>query len=171
MPVWRIAECSVIFRESTPMRVVFLSAALLFITATAVYAEAARGPNDTAKPTETQTEMNRKACAETKQADEALKEIYSQVLKKYGYDKVFVTNMAASQKAWLAYRDAHIKAYYPPEYRPYAGSITPLCVCQHMARMANERIKELKQWIDGVSENNICAGSIMRIRPAQVKSR
>jgi uncharacterized protein YecT (DUF1311 family) len=113
---------------------------------------------------QTQAEINLKACGEAKQAEDKMKALYEQVLKKYDYDKVFIKNIEAAQKAWEAYRDAHIRALYPYEYRAAYGSAIGACDCAQVVRLTTARIKELQRWVDGTFEGDVCAGSIQKTK-------
>jgi uncharacterized protein YecT (DUF1311 family) len=109
---------------------------------------------------QTQAEMNQDACGKYKKSDATLNETYQRILREYGKDQVFIQKIKAAQRAWLAFRDAHIAAIYPdPDPRAY-GSVNPMCRCLILVQLTEERTKALQQWIDGTIEGDVCAGSV-----------
>ena len=99
-------------------------------------------------------------------ADARLNKVYQQVLAEYRRDKIFIEKLRAAQRAWLAFRDAHLESIYPaPDRRTY-GSVNPTCRCVILVELTEERTKTLQRWIDGTIEGDGCAGSVkMRRQP------
>lgn len=109
---------------------------------------------------QTQAEMNQDACGKYKKSDARLNETYQRILREYGKDQAFIQKFKAAQRAWLAFRDAHIAAIYPnPDPHTY-GSVNPMCRCIALDELTQERMKTLRQWVDGVTEGDVCAGSV-----------
>ena len=72
-----------------------------------------------------------------------------------------------SQRAWIAFRDAHVRSVFPdPDPKTY-GSVYPMCRCSVLEQITIDRAKELRRlWIDGVDEGDVCAGSrAVKARP------
>lgn len=110
---------------------------------------------------QTQNESNQDACARLKQADEFLNKSYNQVLSEYRKNTTLIRKLRVSQRAWVAYRDAQIEALYPAaDKRAEYGSVYPVCRCSALAALTAQRADELKKWIDGAQEGDVCAGSI-----------
>src|SRR3712207_645303 len=83
---------------------------------------------------QTQGEMNREACAQYKGADDELNRTYAQILNEYKKDAAFVAALRAAQRAWVAYRDAHLEALYPaPNKAVEYGSAHSMCRCYALA--------------------------------------
>lgn len=114
---------------------------------------------------QSQSEMTSAACDEYKKADQKLTETYNSIRKAYTSDQLFLKHLEMSQKAWLAYRDAQLKMTFPHEERGYYGSVQPMCECEKLADYTNNRLKELKQWLDGIEEGDVCAGSVRMNKP------
>jgi len=114
----------------------------------------------------TQYESNQCAGRDYQQADRELNETYQAVIKKMSIDggkkgALFVQKFRAAQRAWLKWRDAEMQAIYPAKDKQDAyGSIFPLCAAERMAEMTRERTKQLRQWLDGAEEGDVCSGSI-----------
>lgn len=108
---------------------------------------------------ETQADMNKQAYQEFKKADDELNRVYSQVLKKYKNDKIFISKLQKAELAWIKFRDAEIEAIYPKEDKSFYGSVYPVCVNMDMTEITQQRIKELKLWLKGVQEGDVCSGS------------
>jgi uncharacterized protein YecT (DUF1311 family) len=62
---------------------------------------------------QTQAAMNQDACAQYKQADQALNATYTKVLKDYAKDPLFLAKLKQAQRAWITFRDAHLAARFP----------------------------------------------------------
>ncbi len=127
-------------------------------------------------PAQTQLELNRQSCAEYDKADTELNRIYQMVLREYKSDGLFVERIKQAQRAWIVYRDAHLESLFPlkPNDNPAQkyGSVYPVCRCNALARITRQRTTELKEWINGVEEGDVCAGSIkVREKKPQDKRR
>jgi uncharacterized protein YecT (DUF1311 family) len=108
---------------------------------------------------QTQLELNQSACDELKQADSQLNKIYQQVLSAHQDDQIFISRFKEAQRKWVEFRDAYTESMYIPEYNNTYGSVLPMCQCYFVEHLTNERIKQLKVWIDGVEEGDSCVGS------------
>jgi uncharacterized protein YecT (DUF1311 family) len=110
---------------------------------------------------QTQSESNQDACTTFKQADALLNKSYNQVLSEYKKNALLIRKLKIAQRAWLAYRDAQIEALYPALNKPAEyGSVYPMCRCNALATLTTQRADELKKWIDGAEEGDVCSGSI-----------
>jgi uncharacterized protein YecT (DUF1311 family) len=109
---------------------------------------------------QTQSDLNQDACGKFKQADAELNRVYQQVLAAKAKDSNFSIAFREAQRAWIAFRDAHLKSIFPdPDPRAY-GSIYPMCRCMVLEKITAERVKELRRlWIEGVPEGDACTGS------------
>lgn len=110
---------------------------------------------------QTQSESNPDSCASFKQADALLNQSYNQILNEYKKNVSFIRKLKIAQRAWIAYRDAQLEALYPsPNKRAEYGSVYPMCRCSALATLTTQRAEELKKWIDGAEEGDVCSGSI-----------
>lgn len=110
---------------------------------------------------ETQYQLNEAACNEQKKADDLLNVTYQKILAKYREDKLFTDQMIKAQKKWIEFRDAYVASRYIPQRNDLYGSASPMCQCYFMATVINDRIKQLKVWLDGIPEGDICIGSVI----------
>ena len=62
-----------------------------------------------------QSEMNRCADLDTREADADLKRVYQELLAKLKNDDTATNKLRAAQRAWLAFRDAHLQELYPAD--------------------------------------------------------
>ncbi len=109
---------------------------------------------------ETQTGMNEHSCQIAKQTDKELNDVYKQILEKYKDNKLFISKLEKAQSAWIKFRDAHLESIYPEEDTLlHYGSVYPMCANGIMTGMTQQRIIELKSWLKGICEGNVCAGS------------
>ena len=93
-------------------------------------------------------------------AEKEINAVYQQILRDYSSDKEFINNLKISQRLWIQFRDAEVKARYPNQTPGYYGSIYPLCVTILKTELTNERTKTLKVWLDGIEEGDVCTGSV-----------
>ena len=94
-------------------------------------------------------------------ADADLNREYQQLLHQYRDDVRFIRNARRAQRAWIAYRDAQLALLYPyAERRGFYGSVYPMCRCMAVLELTKKRVEELRPWVDGVQEGDVCSGSI-----------
>ncbi len=97
-------------------------------------------------------------CKSYRKSDDQLNKIYQEILVEYHQDKLFISKLRRAQRAWIAFTDAHIDSVYP---LPNAyGSVNKICRCQIMNELIQARIQQLKKWVDGFEEGEVCAGSV-----------
>jgi uncharacterized protein YecT (DUF1311 family) len=109
----------------------------------------------------TQLDLNGCAGEQHAAADAELNRVYKAILEKYKEDKLFIEKLRAAQRAWLTYRDAEFEAKYPHADEPrYYGSIFQMCDPLYRAQLTQERIKKLREWLDGSEEGDACSGSV-----------
>jgi uncharacterized protein YecT (DUF1311 family) len=117
---------------------------------------------------QTQGELDEQACGQFHKADVALNETYSKILKEYTRDEQFIAKLKTAQRAWLVFRDAELEALYPKDNKQAEyGTVYPMCHCSELQFLTEARTKELKRWIDGTMEGDVCAGSLRIARRAQ----
>jgi uncharacterized protein YecT (DUF1311 family) len=116
-------------------------------------------PSSGAAASQTQLQLNEEACAEYKKADAEMNGVYRRIMKDYSNDAPFIAALKKAQLAWIRYRDADLESIFPGDPRNY-GSINPMCRRMHLAVTTKERTKVLQQWVDGVEEGDVCAGSV-----------
>ena len=109
---------------------------------------------------QTQPELNAEACREFRIADDELNKTYNQILRIYKDNAEFIEKLKTAQRAWLVFRDAHLASIYPKAKPVEYGSIKPVCRCDILSKLTNERTKALNVWLTGVDEGETCAGSI-----------
>lgn len=105
--------------------------------------------------------MNKVACAQYKQADQVLNTTYATVLKSYAQDAPFLAKFKQAQRAGIAFRDAQLEARFPKsDKQAEYGSAYPPCRCSLLGELTQERTKELKVWVDGIPEGDVCNDSV-----------
>lgn len=90
-------------------------------------------------------------------ADNKLNSVFKKILVEYKEDSLFIKNLKTTQKIWIQFRDAEMKMKFPDtgEY----GSVLPMCWSMYKEQLTRDRIKTLKEWIDGTEEGDVCKGS------------
>ena len=108
---------------------------------------------------QTQLEMNQKAHKDFQKADKELNSVYQKILQEYKSDTAFIKNFKKTQKIWVQLRDAEMKAKYPDRKEGY-GSVEPMCWSMYLKELTEERTKDLRIWLDGIEEGDVCSGSV-----------
>ena len=124
----------------------FLAAASL----TAQTRSSAPGKLDSCSQTaSTQTDLSQCAGKQLRQAEARL----ATLLKRLRID-----SDSPEEKAWEAYRDAQLKAIYPPvsDERAEYGSVYPMCWATLKRKLTESRIRDLKALT--TSEGDTCLG-------------
>jgi uncharacterized protein YecT (DUF1311 family) len=110
---------------------------------------------------QTQSVPDKDPCDQYKKSDSELNKVFQQILREYKGDIQFIRKLKASQRAWLAYRDAQLLALFPkPDALREYGSAFRMCSCLTLDELTNERVKILRRWIEGTEEGDVCSGSI-----------
>jgi uncharacterized protein YecT (DUF1311 family) len=110
---------------------------------------------------QTQSELNADVCSALRQAEQKMQETYSRVLERRKDDHAFVTKISRAQAAWKAFLDASLEAVYPAEDKQSEyGTMFPMCSCGKAIVLVEDRTKQLEVWLAGVSEGEVCAGSV-----------
>lgn len=109
---------------------------------------------------QSQRDIGRRSCDASRAAEKELGEVYDAVLARYAQDRAFVAKLKRAQTAWTVYRDAELDALYPSADKQAAyGSMYESCHCNEQKQMTVQRTEVLRQWLTGVEEGNVCAGS------------
>ncbi|HET8622370.1 MAG TPA: lysozyme inhibitor LprI family protein [Gemmatimonadales bacterium] len=103
-------------------------------------------------------------------SDAELNRLYRQGLAASRQATMFVRTLRQSQRAWLAYGDAHLSALYPSNPGSY-GTSYPICRAQALTALTDERIAVLRRWIAGMPSRwiagtprgDVCTDSSRRI--------
>ena len=132
---------------------------LVFLLALPV-ATSSQGPKTAGSPcmekATTQSEINACAAEGLKQADSELNQVYQQLLKKYGADKIFIQKLRLAEEAWVKFRDAHMAALDSELDPSSVGSVYPMCKALEITRLTNERVEDLKRILNH-PEGDVCA--------------
>jgi uncharacterized protein YecT (DUF1311 family) len=109
---------------------------------------------------QTQAEMNGEARKNFLKTEKELNTVYNKILKEYKTDTAFIKNLKTAQKLWLKLRHAEMDVKYPDSQTRLYGSVLPMCWSIYMEELTNDRIKQLRVWLSGIEEGNVCAGSV-----------
>ncbi|TQK03522.1 lysozyme inhibitor LprI family protein [Herbaspirillum sp. SJZ107] len=95
-----------------------------------------------------QVALNACADAELAKADKALDLAYRSVVTRMADDPLFLKNLGAAQAAWLAFRDAELKARFScseESVQQCWGSMYPMLWSARKAELTKERTRQLRQ--------------------------
>jgi uncharacterized protein YecT (DUF1311 family) len=109
---------------------------------------------------QTQAEMNQEASLDFKQQDAELNKVYKEILTVYKEDTLFIKTLKTAQRAWVLFRDAHVNSLFPDKDGADFGTSGRMCYSQALAEITKKRVAELKVWLEGIEEGDVCAGSV-----------
>ena len=119
---------------------------------------AAQKSKDCYAHAKSQMELTNCAFADEKAADIELNKTYQQILKKYSDQPEFLEKLKKAQRIWIQFREVELDMEYPLKPEMY-GSAHPMCVASDRSYLTLERTKQLRKWLRGVKEGDVCSGS------------
>jgi len=109
----------------------------------------------------TQTAINHCLQLAQENADQELNRVYQAILRKHADNPKFLQKLKLAQRAWIQWRDAEIAAIFPePAEAGFYGSSFSGCQSTHLDILTRQRTQQLRQWLDGVEEGDLCSGSM-----------
>jgi len=102
----------------------------------------------------TQRELNECGGAELRKADAELNRVYVALLERLKSDPVAIENLKASERAWIIFRDAHMKALHP--HPDTEGSVRPMCWALELTELTVQRTEMLKRML-GPADGDVCS--------------
>ena len=102
----------------------------------------------------TQLQLARCSNADFAKADGDLNRIYRELMQKLNNDPKAATALRDSQRAWLRYRDAHLKALHP--HPGQEGSSAPACHASQATQLTRNRVEVLEKMLNP-QEGDVCA--------------
>lgn len=110
---------------------------------------------------QSQAAMNQQADAAYQKADQELNRTYQQIFKEYRTQTVFLQRLKTAQQRWLQFRDAEMQARYPAtDAQLEYGSFFPVCYSNGLEELTKARTKQLRLWLTGIPEGDMCNGSV-----------
>ena len=109
---------------------------------------------------QSQFEMNQTEFSKFKKADSTLQAVYSEILREYKTDTLFLAKLEIAQSKWIQLREADLAALYPDTTSGAYGSVNPMCQAIFLTDRTQERTEYLKQWVSKTEEGDVCAGTI-----------
>jgi uncharacterized protein YecT (DUF1311 family) len=71
-----------------------------------------------------------------------------------------VASLKEAQRIWIQFRDAELQMKYPQREQGYYGTVYLMCYSGYREELTRQRIMTLQQWLQGVEEGEVCAGSV-----------
>ena len=113
---------------------------------------------------QTQLDLNAKATADFQAADAEMNQVYTKILLLYKNDVPFIKSLRSAQRAWLVFRNAELDALYPvnpnEDRHLIYGSVYPMCYANSKTELTRARTEQLRAWLKGVEEGEVCVGSV-----------
>lgn len=107
-----------------------------------------------------QSEMNRCADLDAREADADLNHVYQELVSMLKSDDNATKKLRVAQRAWVAFRDAHMQELFPAQdkQREY-GSMYPMCYAQVATAMTKARTAQLRRMLDNKDPCDTSASS------------
>jgi uncharacterized protein YecT (DUF1311 family) len=111
---------------------------------------------------QTQFELNDQMGRDLQDTEAELTATLATIRRQYAEEAQFLLCLAESQLAWEVYRERQLAMIFPykDDTKEGYGTVFPMCWAIWRARLTKQRITELKLWVDGIEEGEICRGSI-----------
>lgn len=141
---YRLGDRRVWRAGATSMRCLAVAAVFLIGALPAIAQGSAqyRACNDKAK---SQDDMNACASEEAARVDAELKVVYSKLLLKAAIQPEAVAKIKASERAWIAYRDAYMEAMYPAKDKQAEyGSVYPMEADRLKAELTRQHVASVE---------------------------
>ncbi len=117
-----------------------------------------------------QTEMNLEEVADYAGTETLHQQVYDEIIAIYGDNKESIEFLRRSQRAWIAFRDAQIRAIWPEiETGEPMGAAERMCISIELEKITRQRILQLLTWRNGIEEGDVGAGT--RTTPEEVQKR
>ena len=111
---------------------------------------------------QSQGALNEEICDDMVTVEKELENVVEKIRKKYYNDTLFLNKLEISQKSWIKYRESQIELKFPAKDKYFEyGSLYPTCYCLEKIKITELRIQDLKMWVNGVIEGNVCPGSVL----------
>lgn len=138
----------------TPLRALAI-AVLLLLTALPLFSQDSAQFKACNAKAQTQMDMNACAGDEANRVDAKLNALYKQVLAKAAGEENAVAKIKASERAWIAYRDAYVDATYPAtDKQAEYGSMYGMDVALLRARLTQQHIADLQELLKQYSDDS-----------------
>ena len=90
-----------------------------------------------------------------------LKLLNDQILLAYRADTEFIEKFKKAQLAWNRFKEAYLESLYPAKDKLQTyGSAYRRCYLVAVIELNRYRIGQLRVWVDGREEGDVCSGSI-----------
>jgi uncharacterized protein YecT (DUF1311 family) len=117
-----------------------------------------------------QREMRLEAMADYKEVEKLHQQVYDEIIAIYGDDSQSADFIRRSQRAWISFREAHIRAIWPQiETGEVMGTAERICIPSELEKLTRQRIIQLLTWRNGIEEGDVEAGT--RMTPERVQER
>jgi uncharacterized protein YecT (DUF1311 family) len=105
----------------------------------------------------TQLELDDGACARADRAQQQLDALFASLVKGAKSDTALVARLMKSQQAWIAFRDAQVKALYGgDDVAVQYGSVWPMCSCDARREMIEARTTQVQRMLTR-KEGDVCS--------------
>jgi uncharacterized protein YecT (DUF1311 family) len=108
---------------------------------------------------DSKVENSRNSCSDYLHLKKEMDNVVTKILDEYVKDQVFVSKFKSAQVAWQDYRDAQLEMIFPASAKGEYGSTYPICRCNWLVDITNQRLDYLVKWLSQTNEGACCGGS------------
>ena len=105
---------------------------------------------------QSQLQMNRAASKDLRDAEAETTRVLALLFKMAESKPRALAKLKQAQSAWQAFRDEHVKAYWPSDEPGAYGTRHPMCVAIELTRLTRARVEKLGEMLKRV-EGDACA--------------
>ncbi|MDR8394292.1 DUF1311 domain-containing protein [Aliifodinibius sp. S!AR15-10] len=110
---------------------------------------------------QSQKEINSENQSQLELSKQKMDSVFTAILEKYEDSPEFIASLKKAQEAWINFRDVHLESVYPgKDKRAKYGTVYSSCAASLLVKLNNQRTEQLRMWLEGTEEGDVCAGSV-----------
>lgn len=111
--------------------------------------------------------VNQCAALLAHRAEEAMADTLREIERRRAREPRLLEAIRQSQARWLAFQEGELVALFPETDKQTAyGSMYNACRAQQRQRLAEQRTRELRLWLDGDPDAQGCSGAVSAPAPS-----
>ena len=109
---------------------------------------------------EIKIDNTRNSCNDYLKLKKEIDDVTKKITDEHARDNAFISKFRKAQFAWEASRDAQLDMLFSSENKGVYGASYPICRCNALIELTNERLDYLIRWVSNVSLSPTYDGSV-----------
>ena len=109
---------------------------------------------------EIKIDNTRNSCNDYLKLKKEIDDVTKKITDEHARDNAFISKFRKAQFAWEASRDAQLDMLFSSENKGGYGASYPICRCNALIELTNERLDYLIRWVSNVSLSPTYDGSV-----------